>query len=352
VTLNDPDFGDVALMESLIARSTYQKAATQALLILDAAMHRSDRPDPPMLACLRLMLGLHLVAEPDTARAVSKAFKAWLASTGQEATGVRGEAAELWTLVRELDVVTVDLPDVVRAAIARAALDEDLVEAKPDLMRFRVKDSQAARTAGELLRSKAPVLAATLADTLDPPADQVVGGSVSSRGIWFMVAVGLGVVRLVLFIGRTTTPSYPIYSNPLPAYEGPGPSLSTGAAAGDLRATLDELERRQVLLRGRRIQENATVGGRINLRTRAAVGALEAGQCGEALAALSDVREEAVKIRKTIPPVLDADIVLFDAALHRYCDKHLDDVAEGEVEIVAAPAVGARDAGARGKPSK
>ena len=355
-------FGDVALMESLLARSAFQKAATQALLILTSATNRLDRPDPPVLSCLRLMLGLHRVPDPAKAREVSAAFKAWLAATGRESTRIRGHAAVLWTLVRELDALKKGMPDEVRTSIARAALEGDLIEAKPELVSFRRRQRSAAQTAGELLRRKAPVIAAALADTLDPPEPVAAprgrtpshqGSSGSSRGLWFIPMLLIGVLRIFLAAGRST-PSYPSYSNPLPNYSNPLPSYemprpgypSIDFDAGEINASPSDLERVQVLSRARRIMDSSPSNGRINLRAKALVAALEADNCSAALAAAADIHAEAAKIKKTIQPVLDADIVVFEAKLHHYCG-YLSQGAEEAVEVESM-----KDAGQRGKTGK
>lgn len=359
------DRGDVDVMEALLARSAYEGAATQALLILESATHRLDQRDPPVLSCLRLMLGLHRISEPEKAREVSTAFKAWLAATGKESTQIRGHAAVLWTLVRELDGMKKGLPDRVRTAIALAALAGDLDLAQPDLVSFHGKQRAAARAAGGLLRRKAPAIAAALANTLDPPEPVVPRtpppsyqrGEKSSKGLWFIPMLALGLIRIFLAAGRSS-PSYPTYSSPLSGYQMPRvPYPTMGFDAGGLAASMSELERLQLLSRARQIASAAGSNGKINLRALSAVTALEAHRCDKVLADAAAMRAEAVKTKKTILPVLDADIVLFDASAHRYCDKRAQADAEaGLNEVVEADAgpgdAGARDAGRRGKTMK
>jgi hypothetical protein len=362
------DLGDVDLLESLVARSAYEKAAVQALLIFAAASHRLDQRDPPVLTCLQLMLGLHRISEPEKAREVSKAFKGWLAATGKESTQIRGHAAVLWTLVRELDAMKKGLPDRVRTAIALAALAGDLDLARSDLISFQAKQGAAAQAAGGLLRRKAPVIAAALANTLDPPEPSVPRartpayqraespnqrGEGSKKGFWFLPMLALGLLRLILAAGRTTTPSYPSYSDPLSGYHMPSPTYPTiGFDAGAIAASMNELERTQLLTRGRQIVRDGTASGRISHRANSVVLAIDEDDCTAALAALAVLDTEAVKIKKTIPPVLSADIILFDVGVHRYCDKHAQADAEAELNLVAPVDAGAKDAGRPGKTVK
>jgi hypothetical protein len=224
-----PDLGDVDLMETLLARSAYEEAAEQALLILAAAATRFDRPAPQVLSCLRLILGLHASAAPKKAREVSAAFAAWLASSGQESARIRGHAAVLWALVRELDGLKKSLPDRVRAPIARAALAGDLEQAKTHLTIFRRRQRPAAEEAAELLRRKAPLIAAALADTLDPPAPAPVPrertpshqrAESSRKGLWFLPMLLMGVLRVCLAADRSSPPIDP-YTRPLPNYTAP-----------------------------------------------------------------------------------------------------------------------------------
>lgn len=362
------DPGDVDLMEALVARSAYQKAATQALLILAAATHRLDQRDPPVLLLLRLMLGLHRISELEKAREVSKAFKAWLAATGKESTQIRGHAAVLWTLVRELDGMKKGLPDSVRTAIALAVLAGDLTEATPDLARFRRKQPSAAEAAGGLLRRKAPVIAAALASTLDPP-DEVAAPRArtpayqrsegSKKGFWFLPMLALGLLRLILAAGRSspTYSSYPSYES-RPSYESPSltyPTLSFDAGA--LTASMNALERTTLLSRARQIVRDGTSSGRISYRANLVVAALDADNCSAALVAGVELSAEAVKSKKTIPPVLAADLVVFNAALHRYCgnlspDPDPDVEPPSEATSEAKKDAGARDAIRSGKTVK
>ncbi len=356
------DHGDIDAMEALLARSDYQQAATQALLILAGATHRLDQRDPPVLSLLRLMLGLHRIAEPEKAREVSKAFKQWLAATGKESTQIRGHAAVLWTLVRELNAMKKGLPDRVRTAIALAVLAGDLNEATSDLVSFRRSQPAVAGAAAGLLRRKAPVIAAALAETLDPPVPIVAPRAPPRppppperaegmrKWIWFSPLV-FGLVRILAALGQST-PSYP---DPLSGYHAAAPSYPMMSFdAGDLQESLNELERVQLISRARQIAAAAPSSGRINLRARDAVAMLDMKSCEGALAATADMRAEAAKIKKTILPVLDADIVLFDSSLHRYCEKRGQIAAEAALNGMAPGDAGERGAGTTdaGQPGK
>jgi hypothetical protein len=163
------DPGNVVEMEMLLARSAYEGAADQALLILADATRRLDLPELSVRSLLRLMLTLHSVAQAPKASEVSSAFEAWLAVSGKESTLLRDENAVLWTLVRELDAMKDDLPNRLRSVTARAALAGDFSVAQTVFKYFRLADRPEAEAVAALLRRRAPVIAAALADVLDPP---------------------------------------------------------------------------------------------------------------------------------------------------------------------------------------
>ena len=337
------DLGDVALLERLVARSAYLKAAKQALLLLAAATHRLDRPDPPVLTCLRLMLGLHSVLEPAKAREVSTAFKAWLAATGRESTQIRGHAAVLWTLVRELDGMKKRLPDFARAAIARAALEGDLAEAMHDLERFRRKNPAEAQAAGELVRRKAPVIAAALADTLDPPpvASPMFGRrrSSGSRGGFGIVGVlMLGFVRILIAAMRGG-PDSPPPSRPLPAYSMPMLTFDAGGS-GKPRSAL----RRDIGLRANTVWSILEAYRPAKPLAGAVVAALDAEDCPRLLAAMEALRAEDARTSETNPSTVGSMIAELTVDVDRYC--------EGGPDAGVVADAGPKDAGRSGKTLK
>jgi hypothetical protein len=172
VTLKDEpmiDPGNVVEMEMLLARSAYEGAADQALLILADATRRLDLPELSVRSLLRSMLTLHSVAQAPKASEVSSAFEAWLAASGGESTHLRGENAVLWTLVRELDAMKEGLPNRLRSVTAHAALAGDFSVAQTVFKYFRLAQQPEAEAVAALLRRRAPVIAAALADVLDPP---------------------------------------------------------------------------------------------------------------------------------------------------------------------------------------
>lgn len=352
--------GDIALMEALLARSAYQKAATQALLILAGATNRLDQPDPPVLSCLRLMLGLHRVAEPTKAREVSAAFTTWLAATGQESTRIRGHAAVLWTLVRELDGMKKGLPDGVRTAIAHAALAGDLAEAKPDLARFRGKQPVAAEAAGGILRRKAPVIAAALADALDPPrpvgvlfgrAARPARDDGSKKGYWFIPMVAIGLLRILFAVGRSTTPTTyaPSYADPPPAYEKPSEWPSMTDDAGEMDPEMRVALRRKASLRGNTLWASVPSYSPLRPLFGAAIAALDEDDCVKLIAALKDIGAERTRTQATITSARDSMIVLFAIDVARYCGSSRTAVGD---RADAGGDAGAGDAGRHGKTLK
>jgi hypothetical protein len=355
------EHGNVAVMEGLVARGAYDKAAVEALSILAAAKDRLDRPEPPALVLLRLMLGLHRVGEPAKAREVSAAFAAWLAATGQESTRIRGHAAVLWTLVRELDGLKKGFPASVRTLIAQAALDGDLGLAAPDLERFRRQQPLAAATAGALLRRKAPVIAAALADALDPPvavdppfartARTPPSNSSSGRGIWFILMVIMAVVRILLAIGRSSTPTTyaPSYAEPPPAYEKPSewPSMTDDGVAMDpeMRAAL----RRKATLRGNTLWATTPSYSPLRPLFGAAIAGLDADDCPRLIEAMKDIRDERTRSQATLTSARDSAIVLFAVDVARYCNSGSSSGAAG---VRAGVDAGSGDAGRHGKTLK
>lgn len=356
--------GNIAVMQALLARGDYPKAAVEARLILAAAKDRLDRPDPPVLSLLRLMLELHRVAEPATAREVSAAFAAWLAATGQESKLIRGHAAVLWTLVRELDGLKKRLPDSVRTLIARAALDGDLGLAKPALESFRRQVPSIASAAGALMRRKAPVIAAAVADTLDPPvsveppfartARMPPTNSSSGRGIWFILMVIMAVVRILLAIGRSSTPTTyaPSYADPPPAYAKPSEWPSMTDDAGEMDAEMRVALRRKATLRGNSIWATTPSYSPLRPLFGAAVAALDEDDCAKLIDAMKDIRDERTRSEATTTSTRDSAIVLFAVDVARYCSSASASGVRVRAGADAGMDAGSGDAGRHGKTLK
>jgi hypothetical protein len=235
------DPGSAGEMAFLIARGEYAGAADQALFLLAAATLRLRPPDPPVDSLLRLMLTLHGNALAPKAREVSSAFKVWLAATGKESTHIHDETAVLWTLVRELDALKKGLPTRLRSVIARAALAGDLSQAQTVFKYFWLAQPAEAEAVGALLRRKAPVIAAALADLLEPPPRPVAppprprqpaGERVEGTAKWLWYApLVIGLLQVFSMLGKSAN-SAPIqaptvYQTRPPTY--PTPSFDAGA---------------------------------------------------------------------------------------------------------------------------
>jgi hypothetical protein len=198
-----------------------------------------------VLNALDLLVTLHAEDEVAAAAALHASLSAWLRASGQEARVLRGDAAARWSLLRELAALPASFPGGVRGAIGRAMRAGDLGSAKGELTLFRRRQRSDARAAAGALRTRAPLLAAALAETLDPPvapaqpvAAAPQGGS--SKGYFAIVALVIGLLRVMLLLGRgSSTPSYnPSFYDRARLQLPPIPSLDGGLYLPNLDASL------------------------------------------------------------------------------------------------------------------
>jgi hypothetical protein len=140
----------------------------------------------------------------------------------------------------------------VRAAIGRGVLAGVLGQAQRELR--GLNDRRAAREAAATLRGQTPLLAAALADVLDPPVvpsrPVAAPARSSGKGGWAIAAVVIGMLRVVLMLGRpSVSPSYPHSFSPtrfnlptLPYLDGglylPDLDAGSGRLGDDRRADL------------------------------------------------------------------------------------------------------------------
>jgi hypothetical protein len=245
-----------ASYEDLLASGCHEEAAAALSRIFREATTKMHGETPPIYDALRLLVTLHAENALAAAAELHASVAAWLAASGQEAKLIRGESAARWHLLRELAALPSTFPKLVRSAIARAMLVGDLGHARGELEAIRRQASSVTRAAAGTLRAKAPNLAGALADVLDPPPPRPAstgGGQGSARSAWWVVALVVGVLRVVLMIGRTsTTPTYdrPSFYNPS-RYSYPWvdgglslPNLDAGAYASRRTTKLDDLRDR------------------------------------------------------------------------------------------------------------
>jgi hypothetical protein len=192
--------------------------------VFDEAAKNVTGPTPPVLPALDLLVTLHAEDEGGIAGMLHASVANWLRTSGQEARVLRGDAAARWSLLRELHALPATFPGRVRGAIGRAMAAGDVGAAKAELAVFQRRERGLARAAAGTLRAKAPLLAAALAQTLDPPlvTTQPVAptlqnsGGGSSKGYLAIVGVVLALLRIVMALGRSpSTTSYnPSLYNP------------------------------------------------------------------------------------------------------------------------------------------
>jgi hypothetical protein len=218
---DDTTSQDDASFEDLLASGRHEEAAGALSRIFRVATTEMHGETPPLYDALRLLVTLHAENALSAAADLHASVAAWLAASGQEAKLLRGESAARWHLLRELASLPSTFPKMVRSAIARAMLVGDLGHARGELEAIRRQTSSVTRAAAGILRAKAPNLAGALADVLDPPPPKPAstggGGQGSARGAWWVIALVVGLLRVVLMVGRTSsTPTYnpPSFYNP------------------------------------------------------------------------------------------------------------------------------------------
>jgi hypothetical protein len=343
---------DEELLDALLRVGEHTQAAELLARFLDAAAQHTEGPPPPVASTLQLLVTLHVEGAVAAAGALHASLSGWLAASGQEVRVIRGDAAVRWTLLRELASLSSAFPRAARSAIGRAMLAGDLGKANKDLVSLHAQQPAVARSAAKELRSKAPFLAAALADVLDPPivkpsAHAPAPPQRSWRGGWALATVLIAALRLIAF-GSRSTPTVPSYGND--RYGSPSQwsshpidvSTSSGGyaplrkpAAGDLRGrVLERAESTRVhawymmgVDAGRRridyTKETADVD--------AVASAVEREDCKAARAAMTKL-EARTRVDVTEDELGRVEVETFARTLEAYC---------------AAQSKGAADAGAR-----
>jgi hypothetical protein len=211
--IEDTLAGD-AEIEALCDAGRYTEASAELVRVFDAAVEHVDGPTPPVLRAIDVLVALHARNQIRAAEALHGSLSAWLRASGQEARILRGDAAARWSLLQELASLPPRFPTAVRTAIGRALAAGDLGLARrdDDLRRFRLRDAREARTVANMLRTRQPLLAAALADAIDPPQESPAAPAKqgSFRGGWLIAALVMGVLRVVLLAEKssTSTPSF------------------------------------------------------------------------------------------------------------------------------------------------
>ncbi|APR83704.1 Hypothetical protein A7982_09053 [Minicystis rosea] len=178
----------------------------------DAAAVSPDAPVPSMFEAQHTLLALHCLNDFKAARRLHRSAAAWLRASGQESRVLRGDAAAVWALTRELGALPGSFSPEIRATIARSAVSGDFSLVTEELAVFRKRWPRAAKKSADTLREKAPMIAAMIADTLDPPkvkaapAPAPASGDGSWRGLWVIIVIVLGLVR-VLAAGSSSSRS-------------------------------------------------------------------------------------------------------------------------------------------------
>jgi hypothetical protein len=143
---------------------------------------------------LRILLSLHARNDLASARELQKIFSEWLAATGSETRILRSFLAIQWSIARELGNLGKSFPTELRAMIARAALAGDLGCLQNGCCRYRRSAPNTAAEAADLLRSRAPSLAASLADALAPPRQS---STMKSAPVWTYIISTIILLRLL-----------------------------------------------------------------------------------------------------------------------------------------------------------
>jgi hypothetical protein len=154
---------------------------------------------PSLFETQHLLLVLHTLAELDGARLLFDAASGWLRASGQEARLLRGDAAAMWAVTRELRALPDAFSQEIRAILARAAVAGDFAVVSDELAAYRQRRPSAAQESAAHLRNRAPTLAAAVADVLDPPARAPAPAARSARGsqwMWALAVVAMGLVRV------------------------------------------------------------------------------------------------------------------------------------------------------------
>jgi hypothetical protein len=255
---DDPDAPrrpSLTVVDLFLTAGQHADAARELARIFDAAVHDVVGPPPPLHRAVHLIVVLHGEGEVATARTLADSVAAWLRASGQEARLLRGDGAARWAVARELSALPEKFSSTVRVSIAQAALDGDLAQAKRELFAFQSRRPAAAAEAARLLRKKAPMLAAALADSLEvplePPKPPVTNNSGGGfRGVWAIVVAAMGLMRLLMATSSSTShaPSFDPsrfsqrYTPPSFTFDGggyrPPPSLSSANMELKKRALL------------------------------------------------------------------------------------------------------------------
>jgi hypothetical protein len=152
---------------------------------------------PSLFETQHLLLVLQTLAELDAARLLFDAASGWLRASGQEARLLRGDAAAMWALTREMRALPDAFSQEIRAILARAAVAGDFAQVSDELAAYRQRRPSAAQESAAHLRDRAPTLAAAVADILDPPARSPAARSArGSQWMWALAVVAMGLVRV------------------------------------------------------------------------------------------------------------------------------------------------------------
>lgn len=214
-----------ANVDALLAAGEHEQAARALARIFEHALERSEDAAPAVRKALPLMLTLYASSSAEAAAALGASLFAYLRASGQEARAIRGADAARWTILRELAALSPSFPNAVRAPLAQAAMAGDLGEARSALTALQRRRPGPAAEAALLLRTRAPVMAAAVADALDPPARRAArrpfsAPSPTGRSGWAFGVLAIGLVRVLVFLGSgATTPSYQAPRSTSPSYD-------------------------------------------------------------------------------------------------------------------------------------
>jgi chemotaxis protein histidine kinase CheA len=194
-----------ANIHALMSAGHHEEAAEELARLFEHALERSADATPFVSMALRLILMLFAQSRAPAAAALGASLFDYLRGSGHEARAVRGADAARWTILRELAALSPKFPDTVRSAIARGALADDLGSASGELAKLQLRKPGAAAKAALALRQRAPVIAAALADVLDPPAPAPTPPRAAppARGSWAFAAMAIGLIRVIMMLART-----------------------------------------------------------------------------------------------------------------------------------------------------
>lgn len=331
----------VEAVQALLDAGLHMPAAHELGRLLDAAALDARIGAPSIHLTLRILLALHAEGDLDAARTLHQRVRSWLHRSGQEARVLRGEAAAVWAVACELDTLPADLPKEMREIMARAASDGELGQAVVPLAFMQMERPAQAREVARALRTHAPVLAGAFAGALEgglKPASEPAPQRTSRWSGWVIAVIIMAVLRLVMVVGKSSTPTPVDTSRFTPRVDvQPYLRLPDGGKPG--RIPMPPSLQQRAISRAHRLKAHADyqladAGDRADNLERVSAhadriaGALERGDCVTASARTAIVRAYYTSDAGTAGDAIGRDEALvLEQAVNTYCASITDPLA-------------------------